>query len=571
MGNFIKTQNMFTSGEVAPEFYARDDINGLSRMENMDVLSGGGLRRRPGLTHVADLLSCARLIPFSVSENENYVLALGAGRIWIYSGSTRVASLESPWDMDKIPSVQYAQRFGTMIFVHPDVAPKILRRTDTGFELSDFAFARNDADMSMYIPFIRFDDSKDIEITVTTSERGNNYAKFTTNADFWSAEYVGNRMHMMGKQWIVAEYISPTEVIAYVNGTYTLPDEPVKDWSESAFSNARGWPISIVFHQDRLIFGGSRSYPAGIWMSRVGLHNNFDIGTGLDDEAIFITLLSQQRQHICTIVSSDNLQILTSVGEWAISNNPLTPSSVNIKQHTSVGSFAGRYLPTQSIEGTTVFISNNLCDIRELSLDELSENYNATDLCTFSKHLMTSPIDMAYNDNTHQLFVVMENGDMAVLNQNTSMGINAWGTYKTYGDFKSVAVMGGITYVVVSRSGKYSLECFDSAAMQDINTYDFAFYAAALPLRTSSHNASRVRIRQIRARVIDTKSICINGTRVTLPNEIYTDDSPGFSGDVSVNVLGTLRNGGTPIWTIHGNEPQPATILSVCVSGWYSV
>ena len=91
-------------------------------------------------------------------------------------------------------------------------------------------------------------------------------------------------------------------------------------------------------------------------MSQVGRHNNFNVGTGLDDEAIFLTLISQERQQICTVVSSDNLQILTNAGEWVISNQPLTPSAVNVRQHTSVGSVTGVYLPPQQIEGKTVFI-----------------------------------------------------------------------------------------------------------------------------------------------------------------------------------------------------------------------
>ena len=123
-------------------------------------------------------------------------------------------------------------------------------------------------------------------------------------------------------------------------------------------------------------------------MSKVADYNNFDAGSGLDDDAIFTTLLSSQHHQISTIVSSDNLQILTSVGEWAISNNPLTPSNINIKQHTSVGSISSFYLPPQQIEGSTVFISQSGKDVRELDMDDLSQNYNANDLCAFSKHFM---------------------------------------------------------------------------------------------------------------------------------------------------------------------------------------
>lgn len=571
MANFLKTQNSFANGEVAPEFYTHDDINGLSCLENMDVLPSGGLTRRRGLKYVGALQEEARLVAFSVGENENYLLVLGAGHVQIYSDLHQVADLISPWGADDLQNLQYAQRFDTMIFVHPDYQPQILRKTSSGFELIDFVFARNDADMSMMIPFMRFEDTTDIKITVSTSDRGNNYAKFTSNSDFWTPDYVRTRLLLLDKQWIIDEYISPTEVIAYVNGTYSLPNTPVSDWFESAFSKQRGWPCSITFHQDRLVFGGSRSYPSGVWMSKVGQHKNFDVGTGLDDEAIFITLLSQQRQQICTVVSGDNLQILTSDGEWAISSKPLTPSSVDVKQHTSVGSCATRYLAPQKIEGATIFVSKTLRDIRELSLDDLGQSYNATDLCAFAKHIMISPIDMSYNDATCQLFVVTADGNMAVLTQNSALGISAWGRYKTYGSFISVAVVGGDIFVVTLRDGAYSLECFSDDVLDDAGKHNFAFRAASLPFRASGHNVTSLRIRKVSLRLMNTKSVFINGARISLPNEIYADNHQGFTGDASVNVFGTIKTCTEPYWIIHGNEPQPITVLSVSVSGRYSV
>lgn len=571
MADFIKTQTSFANGEVAPEFYSRDDINGLSKLENMDVLSGGGLSRRAGLTHVSDLPSAARLIPFSVAESQDYILALMDGCIYIFHNDALYQMLQSPWDYDALSHLQYAQRFGTMIFVHPDFPPYTLRLGANGFDLLQFSFSRNDADMTLNIPFMKFDDASDIKITVTSNSAGNNFATFTTNQDFWTPDNVNGRLYLLDKQWVITEYTSPTQVVAYTNGAYTLPTGPISDWRESVFSTRRGWPCSITFHQDRLVFGGSRDWPGGVWLSKVGQHNNFDVGTGLDDEAIFITLLSQQRQQICTVVSSDNLQILTSVGEWAISNKPLTPSSVDIKQHTSVGSFMGRYLPPQKIEGATVFMSSGGRDIRELSLDELNENYNANDLCAFAKHLITSPTDLSYNAATHQLFVVRSDGKMAVLNQNSALGISAWGMYQTHGNFVSVASIDGVTYVVVSRDGMACLERFDATAMQDAGKYNFAFRASAIPFRASGHNPHRLKLRKISARVWNTKSISINGSRITLPNDIYNDRHSGYCGDVSLSQLGTIRDCINAPWTIHGADTYPLTVLSVTMHGWYSV
>ena len=570
MANFIKTQNSFADGEVSPEFFSRDNINGLSKLENMDVLSSGAISRRPGLSSVAKLSGPARIISFSVADNEDYVIVMTDYKITVYYNNEYYQKLDTPWPYDALSSLQYAQRFGTMIFVHPDYRPYVLQREGTAFRLSVFYFERN-TNLTFNMPFMRFDDSADIRITIGTHSLGNNYATFTTNEKFWTPDSVGTRLELLNNQWEITEYISPTQVVAYINATYTMPNSPVSDWYESAFSNRRGWPRSITFHQDRLVFGGSRAWPSGIWMSKVGNHKNFSSGTGLDDEAIFVSLLAQERQEISTVVSSDNLQILTNSGEWAISNKPLTPSSVDIKQHTSVGSYMQRFLPPQKIEGSTVFISGNGHDIRELSLDDIGEKYNANDLCALSKHLMDAPLDVTYNANTRQLFVVCDNGNMAVLNQNASLGVSAWGTYKTNGRFMSVTVCGGKTYVVVNRDDAIYLEYFDESALIDSGKYNFSFTASGLPLRTSNHNATCIKVRKIVARVIDTKSLSINSRRITLPNKVYDTSSDGYSGDVSINLLGTMKNAIEPMWTIHGSEPMPVTVLSVTVHGWYNI
>lgn len=571
MTDFIKTQNSFADGEVSPEFYARDNLNGLSYLENMDVIAGGGLRRRRGLATVDTLTSSARLIPFSVSETENYILALTDGHMLIYDGATVICDLLFEWDFDDYPKIQYAQRNGTMIFVHPKYQPCILQMGSVNFELVPFEFKRNDSDMTLNMPFMKFDDAAAINITVTANSAGNNTATFTTNKAFWTQNSVGGYLLLLNNQWRIMEYVSPTVVYAYTNSQYNLPSDPVTDWYESAFSDRRGWPCSVTYHQDRLIFGGTPSWPSGIWASRVGKYNNFNVGTGLDDESIFVTLLSQQRQQICTLVSSDNLQILTNSGEWAISSKPLTPSSIEIKQHTSVGSVATRYLPPQKIEGATVFISATEQDIRELTLDALGENYNARDLCTQAKHLMNTPTDISYNENTRQLFVVMTDGNMAVLNQNSALGISAWTRYKTDGTFKSVATIAGKTYVVVARGDTCYLETFSDTALSDASQYDFSYTASALPVRASGHNARKLRIRKIVARTLDTKTLFINGMRAPFPDNIYDAAAPGYSGDVSVNILGTQQNCITAPWTISSNEQLPTTILSVGVYGNYTI
>lgn len=570
MGNFLSTQNVFSCGEVSPEFYATGKTHGLMKLENMDVLQSGGLKRRAGLKPITNISGEAILVPFVVNETEKYLVLVRNTAIDIYSNDVKIKSIPAPWAAADLKKLQYAQRFNKLFFVHPDYQPRVLTRIPNNFDLSGFGFRVN-ADISVNMPFTRFEDTDGITITITNSDIDNNHAVFTTSADFFTNESVGQTILAISKQWIVESVQSNRIATVYTNGSFTLPGSPVSDWYESVFSNKRGWPSCVSFCQNRLVFGGTPSYPNGIWMSKTGDYYNFDTGTGLDDDAIYTELLSAQHHQICTIVSSDKLQILTSVGEWAISSSPLTPSSVNIRQHTSVGSATDRYLPPQQIEGSTVFISKSGKDIRELDLDALGENYNATDLCALSKHLMNVPISMAYSQQQHKLFVVMQDGYMAVLNKYSGTDIAAWGKYITDGEFKYVCVFDDFVYVIVDRQGTYSLEKFDIDCLSDANTYDFSYKISAFPIIVNGYCPNKIRIRKVSLRVLNTKTVFLNGQRIEIPNAVYTDDNPGYCGDLSVNMLGTECETMNSLWTISSNEQLPATILSVSIDGWYSI
>jgi len=577
MGKFLATQNSFALGEISPEFFARGDkfsAAGLSRLENMDVLASGAITRRRGLLRIVGIPADAILIPFTYRDDAAYLLAMSDGHIRIFKDDALVQDLLSPFVAADIKSVQYAQRFDTMIFTHPNHIPAVLQKNSTGFELRDFAFSVND-DMSINIPFMRFDDSRDIKLTITPSAKGNSYATVTANAPLWNASNVGGRLLFLGKQWIVSDYVSPTVVTAYTNGGYTTPGAPLSDWREAAFSARRGYPRSITFHQDRLVFGGSRDWPCGVWLSKTGSHMNFDVGTGLDDEAIFITLLSDRQQQIATVVSSNNLQILTTVGEWAITAKPLTPSVVDIRQHTSVGSLASAYLPPQQVEGQTVFVAKNGREIRELILDNLAENYSAVDLCALSSHLMKSPQSIAYCDSRNQILVAQADGSCAVLTKNSTLGISAWGAYKTQGSFNSVAVVKDEIYATVRRDTGTFIEKFSDNAATDSDGFGFAHNAESMPVMYSGHNPKKLRLMKLSARVLDTKSLFFRvgdrTVRAPLPNEIQTNQSAGFSGDTEITLLGTTTNTIEPLWRITGSEPLPCTILSVTAEGRYSI
>ena len=77
-----------------------------------------------------------------------------------------------------------------------------------------------------------------------------------------------------------------------------------------------------------MVIGGSRDLPNALWLSKTGDHFNFDVGDGLDDEAIAFRLAANDDPAIRSLVPDRHLQVFTSVGEWVVSGD-----AVDADQH----------------------------------------------------------------------------------------------------------------------------------------------------------------------------------------------------------------------------------------------
>jgi hypothetical protein len=554
---FKKTENFFGAGEISPDFFGRSLPGALSKLENISVLPSGVLSRRPGTIRVGEIQNPdSVIIPFG----GEYLLAVSADEMLIYKNNDIYQSFSPNWNIGSIRMLQWAQRFETMIFVHPDIMPKVLRKNGDVFSFSDFAFTKDSNEFPI-MPFMRFPDTEDVSFTVAYHANTTNWGKLTASKPIWHESFANAFMTFLEKKWQVYSVLSPTEIVVATTSSFSLPSSPVRDWKESAFSDRRGWPRSITFYQNRLVFGGSRGWPGGLWLSKTGDHHNFDVGTGLDDEAIFITLLSETEQKIRACVASRDLIILTDSGEWSMSSTPLTPSTINIRQHTGIGTASENYIQPQKINGNTVFASKN--EIRELALDELGENYNAGDLALMARHLVDAPVSMAYSAESCQLFAVMQNGGMAVLTKQPATNVLAWSAYKTAGAFISAAAQAGNVYAIVARESGTYLEMFSEKATNDSGQYDFEWSAASAPLLVGGHAPKKIRTTRVSVRTE-------NARHVRISDRDFYYDKP-FSGDTTANMLGTAAAPATPLWTISSGEQAPAKILAVSVEGSYEL
>lgn len=165
----------------------------------------------------------------------------------------------------------------------------------------------------------------------------------------------------------------------------------------------------------------------------------------------------------------------------------------------------------------------------------------------------------------------MSNGNMAVLNRNIALGISGWAHYTTDGYFRAITVSDNDTYVVVERDLEFFLEKFSYDELVDAGSKPYTSLAYGTPIMTSGHNAKYIRITKIIARMNNSKTLFINNMRAVFPTEIYSDDAPAFSGDISMNVLGTLKDTVDSPWEISTNDELPMTVLSITIYGRYQI
>jgi hypothetical protein len=120
-----------------------------------------------------------------------------------------------------------------------------------------------------------------------------------TSRPFFTAEWIGGFIRIHGVPVRIEDVMPPGRIMVSTGWSGDLPSiTSDAEWEEPAFSNLHGWPASITFHQNRLVIGGSKSHPNRLWFSKTGDYMNFNLGKGLDDDAIEFDMLSDKMNEI---------------------------------------------------------------------------------------------------------------------------------------------------------------------------------------------------------------------------------------------------------------------------------
>lgn len=483
-------QTNLASGEIDALMRMRSDVkgwrNGAKRVENFRGLLQGGQRSRPPLQSVVASWGTVdgQLLEFEFDGTQGYVMKLeGANlRIRRSSDGTDCGTLSTPYSASEIREVSAAQSGDVLLLFHKNYQPRQVTRTGaTSFTIATWDFDTSGTPAKYLGPFYRYEASS---ITLTPSATTGTITVTSSTAIFTDTSWNGLYIRIGGKQVLLGTRSSDT-VMGGCTVIETLANTTATtDWQEQVYSTKRGWPICACFHDDRLVLGGGKTRRQGLYLSQVGSYKNFDSGTGLDAHAIWTGISVDKVQDIRRVVSHQNLLIFTDqlVAYCPQSETkPLTPSTIAIRPQANYG--ITTTCNAKVFDGSVSYAQTGGKVMREMIYNDTIQAYSAEQTSVFTAQRVSNPQSIAALPASSSipeqyLFVVMDNGGMAVLHSLRSQQLTGWTFWTTpNGSFKSVAVVNNEVFVLVLRGTTYSLEKFrfDIEASLD----GFTIHAAA--------------------------------------------------------------------------------------------
>ncbi len=587
---------------------ARADTNiykaGLRTCENFFILPQGGLKRRPGFKFIDDhpettgagdngFDSSARLIPFNFGNEQEYVLIFEPGKFHVYKSdlyqttiTNGVSSNVCPWTSSTIDELRYAQTLDTLIIVHKDMHPvKIVRgNSHTSWTSSTLGFD--------FVPLVNHSFDSGITVTAVNNygsghaQAGQGNVAFGANVQLdisggsyawtnasWPDGHVNQHVSLNGGLLKIHQVNNGTTAYATVQEELVNDDNVENDaWEVDAFSNLSstyggGWPRSISFHQNRLVFGGSRDNPQTIFGSQSGSFFNFKPTTKIvelektttttggnstitteehiqgqvtDDAGFSFTIASDEVSIIYHLVSTQQLYVFASSGEWLMEGSPVTPTSVSINRQTNYGITANGHKPA-IVDTEAMFLSNNT-ELRAFAYNYNTDGYQAKNYTLISHHILQDPIDLCAvrsfgSTNSNYVFVVNGNGELCCMAINVEKDVLGWSRFTTDGNFKRCVEVDNALYVLVERTVDSTAQIY----LEKLEDTDFYFDSYLAETSTPQTGITLDHLSNESVRCLTDGSvhanITLNGSGVGTLSGTFTNVAAGLHYESNIETL----------------------------------
>ena len=452
-------QTNFTAGELSPRLDGRVDIgkytNGCSSIENMIVQKHGPASRRGGFYFSSEVKTSSkktRILPFEFSVTQAYILEFGDQYIRFYKNYGRINSgpfseefstefnlgsayeVATPYLEAELFQLVITQSADILYIAHANHEPrKLARLGDTNWTLTEIDFQDGPYDSVNATSTTLTPSGTSGSVTITASA----VTGINDDAGFASTD-VGRliRFEDSANNWSwleITAWTSTTQVTATINGPNLASTTASSGWRLGSFSDTTGFPATVTFFEQRLVWGATSNRPQSMFFSVSADYENHAPteadGTVVDDGGFVYTIATDQVNTIRWMRAGKVLSVGTAGGEFIVSqgdnNSPISPTNTRVVRQTTFGS--AQVTPPQ-VGNSVLFLQRASRKVREYVYQFETDAYTAPDLAILSEHITEGGVvEMAYQQEPDSVvWMVRSDGVLLGMTYERAQDVVGW-------------------------------------------------------------------------------------------------------------------------------------------------
>lgn len=527
--NLIK--NNFTSGELSPHIWMRTDLNqyrnGCKEVLNMLPIVEGGIKRRAGTQAIVSTPNAVRILPFVVSHTDCFILVFKANQIEVrLPDGTLKTTLTTPYTAADIQEISYCQNRQQFYIAHSKYPLAWVRCSEdfTNWSYDPFSFYVPPLEevLTPALPLKPNETSVGKTCTLVASpyEVYSNTKRYQTNDTCY---YLINNVKYYFRAKRITQGNTPTipdetsdpnweqvtvseaqaftaadidkfvfinegvvRIDSYISSSTVAGEILVKlnsdveaignSWvlKQDIFETSLGYPRAVTMYQQRLVIGGTTSYPNYVWLSRVADVTNF-LPTTNDADSFTLSASSDQLTNVLHLAQSRGIVVMTGGSELVISaQNALTPTNTSILEHTSYGSTSN--IKPIKVGSELLFVQRGAERLRTLLYDYSIDSLTSNELSVLASHIAEDHggfKEMVYQQEPDSIvWFVLNDGKLASLTLNREQSVTAWSQHDLGSSVISAMTLPSTTgsdrlYFLINRNGTLQIEQMKEGLLLD--------------------------------------------------------------------------------------------------------
>lgn len=496
------------------------------------LLLNGGIRKRGGTQVIAQTAGAVRILPFTLSHSQAFILVFKPNQIDILDPEgLLIKSLTTPYTATDIKELNYCQNRHQFYIAHPKHPLKWLRTSEdlTNWSIDDFQYAvppleEIDTPSIAVKPSEKATGKKAI-LTASLYEAYDNTKRYLVGDVCWYVMPVGriyfrairitqgnvptggtldatgpipdpnwgvtsvsqadaftaadvNKFAFINEGIIrIDEFISKSEVRGEILLKLSTDIEAIANsWTfkQDIFTSNLGYPKAVTMYQQRLVLGGTTSYPNYVWFSRVGDVTNF-LPTVSDGDSFTVSASSDQLSNVLHLAQSRGVVVFTGGSEQSISAaTTLSPTNANIVESTAYG-ITENIRPIK-VGSELLFVQKSGERLRSLIYDYSVDSLVSNELTVLASHIAKDHggfKEMVYQQEPDSIvWFVMNDGTISSLTLNREQSVNSWSQHNIGGQALSTLTLPSVSgadrlYFLVNRNGTIQLEQLKEGLLLD--------------------------------------------------------------------------------------------------------